>query len=141
MRSALTSALAGNAQPPPKREETAAPLALLSDPAFPCLRHAKGEVVEAVQSSGGYEEADVATMSLPGTAPSSSLKKGMVRALRVLPRDLEQHAGGERPRRAAADARSLSSPRVRSAHGAWRRAPSAPRGRAPAPAESSQGLR
>lgn len=78
MRSALTSALAGNTQPPPNRDATKAPIALLYDPAFPFLRHAKGEVVEAIESSG-YEEPDVAFMTLPGTGQTGHLKAGMVR--------------------------------------------------------------
>jgi hypothetical protein len=79
MRSALTAQLAGEQQcVPVQREKTKAPLKLLDDPAFPCLRHAKGEVVEEIESTG-YEQADVASMTLPGTAPSSSLAPGMVR--------------------------------------------------------------
>lgn len=80
MRSALTLQLAGEQQGSPvQREKTKAPLKLLGDPAFPCLRHAKGEVVEEIESTG-YEEADVASMTLPGTAPSNRLAPGMVRS-------------------------------------------------------------
>lgn len=119
MRSALTSALAGDAQPPPKREQTQAPMGLLSDPAFPCLRHAKGEVVEAVQSGSGYEETpDVASMSLPGTAPSTSLKKGMVRASSTFRRRLAYRSRSRSAPEAAADARRLPAVlSVRSSHG------------------------
>jgi hypothetical protein len=78
MRSALTEQLAGVKPQAPAGEPTKAPLKLLGDRAFPCLRYAKGEVVEAIESSG-YEETDVSNIELPGTAPSSSLRAGMVR--------------------------------------------------------------
>lgn len=80
MRSTLTEQLAGGKPQAHPAQETNAPLKLLSDPAFPCLRYAKGEVVEAVESSG-YEETDVSKVELPGTAPSSSLRAGMVSSL------------------------------------------------------------
>lgn len=80
MRSALTEQLAGGKPQAPPSKPTNAPMTLLSDPAFPCLRYAKGEVVEAIESSG-YEETDTSTMELPGTAPSSSLRAGMVRSM------------------------------------------------------------
>ena len=77
MRSALTEQLAGAPAAAVERETTSAPIALLDDPAFPCLRYAKGEVMEAIPSAG-FEQPDVASMSLPGTAPSSTLAPGMV---------------------------------------------------------------
>lgn len=81
-KSALTEQLATGKSQAPAADKTSAPLKILSDPAFPCLRYAKGEVVEAdKEDAGGFEETDVAKLDLPGTAPSSSLKPDQVRKL------------------------------------------------------------
>jgi hypothetical protein len=51
---------------------------LLHNPAFPCLRHAKGDVIENVEPTDGYEVPDLASVRLAGTAPSASLADNVV---------------------------------------------------------------
>lgn len=60
---------------------TKAPLDLLNNPAFPCLRCAKGEVVEAppLPEDGTFEAPDISTLNIAGTSvPIGSVPKGKV---------------------------------------------------------------
>eukprot|EP00892_Ulva_mutabilis_P007810 jgi/Ulvmu1/5400/UM022_0195.1 len=74
----LKAALEGGTAPDRKvaAVHTKAPLDLLQSPAFPCLRHAEGEVIEAppAPEDGTFEAPDVSAMHLAGTsAPIGSI--------------------------------------------------------------------
>lgn len=79
----LKAALEGGTAPERKTlaVSTRAPLDLLTNPAFPCLRHAKGEVLEAppAPEDGTFEEPDISSLNIVGTsAPIGSIPAGKV---------------------------------------------------------------
>ena len=85
----LKAALEGST--PPDRRVTAvqtrAPIDLLHNPAFPCLRHAKGEVIEAppAPEAGTFEAPDISSLILAGTsAPIGSIPADKVKVLNEL---------------------------------------------------------
>jgi hypothetical protein len=85
LKSALTAQLAnGNGLAEKNAETTVAPLDLIHNPAFPCIRYAKGDVVKAEQKVSeaddtGYEIPDMSKLSLAGTAaPIGSVPTGKV---------------------------------------------------------------
>lgn len=81
-RSTLTEQLTGGAKPP--AEKTFAPLTLLQNSAFPCLRYSEGEVVGALPifEDAGLPEVDIpdiGSVHLAGTsAPLGSVPKSKV---------------------------------------------------------------
>lgn len=83
LKSALTEQLTGGAKPV---EKTSAPLGLLQNPAFPCLRYAEGDVVGAQPPLPDIDAAqdevdipDIASVPLAGTsAPLGSVPKDKV---------------------------------------------------------------
>lgn len=86
LKSALTEQLTGGAKPV---EKTTAPLGLLQNPAFPCLRHAEGEVVGAGPAQSTEQDAEpevdfneIDSVHLAGTsAPLGSVPKDKVTSI------------------------------------------------------------
>lgn len=82
----LKAALAGDTAPDRKvaAVHTKAPLDLLQNPAFPCLRYAEGEVIEAppAPEKGTFEAPDVSSVQFAGTSlPIGSIPADKVRQL------------------------------------------------------------
>jgi hypothetical protein len=78
LKAALTAQDRGESPANGAPETVKTSLSLLHNPAFPCLRHAKGEVIEDVDAMEGHEVVDISSVRLAGTAPSIGLADHLV---------------------------------------------------------------
>lgn len=82
LKSALTAALGGDAPAKTSARPSVATSGLLSNVAFPCLRHADaddGATAPTVEASTGFDTVDITTANLTGTG-ATNVPSSMVRS-------------------------------------------------------------